>query len=223
MKIKAFLKSVRQGIRKSCPPGKSLIEFLIIVAISAFIMIALLDFHAAGQKYFFNQDSRADAIEESRMAITWVSRDIRGAQNIVDGPIDAFNGIQYSSDAETLILEVPDIPNPGGISYIIYDYDVTARRLMRIVDQQTGSSPNRVRVIADNLVDDGSGESPFKLKYFQSNGMTQVTSGYGDATNGAFIVEVELSAQGRSIQRGNQPFMETVRTQAKLRNKVIPG
>jgi hypothetical protein len=200
----------------------TLIELLIVVAISAIIMIALLSLYMAGQKYFFNQNSRADTIEESRMPMAWVSRDIRGAQNIVNGPIDAFNGIQYRSDADTLILEVPDIPNPGGMSYIIYDYDMTHHRLMRIVDQQTGSLQNRTRVMADNLIDDGSGGSPFKLKYFRSDGTTEVTSGYADATNGAFIVEVELTAQGRSIQRGSQPFVETVRTQAKLRNKVIP-
>jgi type II secretory pathway pseudopilin PulG len=199
----------------------TLIELLIVVAISAIIMIALLELYMTGQKYFFNQNSRADTIEESRMPMAWVSRDIRGAQNIVSGPINAYNGIQYSSDANTLILEVPDIPNVG-ISYIIYDYDSTNHRLMRIVDQNTGGLENRTRVMADNLIDDGSGGSPFKLKYFQSNGTTEVTSGYADATNGAFIVEVELTAQGRAIQRGSRPFVETVRTQAKLRNKVIP-
>jgi len=200
----------------------TLIELLIVVAISAIIMIALLELFMTGQKYFFNQNSRADTIEESRMPMAWVSRDIRGAQNIVNGPIDAFNGIQYSSDANTLILEVPDIPNVG-ISYIIYDYDSTNHRLMRIVDQNTGGLENRTRVMADNLIDDGSGGSPFKLKYFRSDGTTEVTSGYADATNGAFIVEVELTAQGWAIQRAGQPFVETVRTQAKLRNKVIPG
>jgi len=200
----------------------TLIELLIVVAISALIMIALLELFMAGQKYFFNQNSRADTIEESRRPMAWVSRDIRDAQNIVNGPVDAHNGVQYNSDADTLILEVPDIPT-AGISYIIYDYDSTNHRLMRIVDQQTGGLENRTRIMADNLIDDGSGGSPFKLKYFRSDGTTEVTSGYADATNGAFIVEVELTAQGRSIQRGSQPFVETVRTQAKLRNKVVPG
>jgi hypothetical protein len=94
---------------------------------------------------------------------------------------------------------------------------------MRIVDQHTGGLENRTRVMADNIIDDGSGGAPFKLKYFQSDGMTEVTAGYADATNGAFIVEVELTAQGRAIQRAGRPFVETVRTQAKLRNKVVPG
>jgi len=209
-------------MRWSCPRGMTLIELLIVVAISAIILIALLSLYTGGLKYFFNQNSRADTIEESRMPMAWVSRDIRGAQNIVNGPNDAFNGIQYRSDADTLILEVPDIPN-AGISYIIYDYDSINHRIMRIVDQNTGGLENRTRVMAVNIIDDGSGGSPFKFKYFGSNGTTEVTSGYADATNGAFIVEVELTAQGRSIQRGSRPFVEKVRTQAKMRNKVIPG
>lgn len=210
-------------MRKSYPRGMTLIELLVVVAISALIMIALLELFMTGQKYFFNQNSRADTIEESRQPMAWVSRDIRDAQNIVNGPIVAFNGIQYSSDENTLVLEIPDIPTTG-ISYIIYDYDSTNHRLMRIVDKGTSTSglQNRTRVMADNLIEDGSGGSPFKLRYFGSDGTTKVESGYADATIGAFIVEVELTAQGRSIQRGSQPFVETVRTQAKLRNKFIP-
>jgi len=222
MKIRAFFKKNRARIRWSSPSGMTLIELLIVVALSAIILIALLSLYTGGLKYFFNQDSRADTIEDSRVPMAWVSRDIRGAQNIVDGPITAHNGVQYASGANTLILDIPASAGTG-FSYIIYDYDSTNRRLMRIVDQHTGGLENRTRVIADNIIDDGSGGAPFKLKYFQSDGMTEVTAGYADATNGAFIVEVELTAQGRAIQRAGRPFVETVRTQAKLRNKVVPG
>jgi len=222
MKIRAFFKKNRARMRWSSPRGMTLIELLIVIAISAIIMIALLELYTGGLKYFFNQNSRADTIEDSRVPMAGISRDIRGAQNIVNGPITAYNGVPYTSDANTLILDIPDITNTG-FSYIIYSYDSINHRLMRIVDQQTGGLENRTRVIADNLIDDGSGGPPLKFKYFGSDGTTEVTSGYADATNGAFIVEVELTAQGRAIQRAGQPFVETVRTQAKLRNKVVPG
>ena len=63
--------------RRPSPSGMTLIELLIVIAISAVILIALLSLYIAGQKYFFNQDSRADTIEESRMPMSWISRDIR--------------------------------------------------------------------------------------------------------------------------------------------------
>ena len=220
MKIRAFLIKTGTRMKRSSPRGMTLIELLIVVAISSLIMIALLELYTTGQKYFFNQNSRADAIQEGRVPIAGVSRDIRDAQNVVNGPIVAFNGITYSSSENTLILSIPKITGTG-ISYIIYDYDSTNHRLMRIVDKNTGDLENRTRVMADDLIDDGSGVFPFKLKYFRSDGVTEVESGYADNTIGAFIVEVELTTQGRSIQRGGQPFLETVRTQAKLRNKNV--
>ncbi len=206
----------------------SLIEILIVVALSALIMIALLSLYMAGQRYFFNQNSRADAIEGSRMPMAWISRDIRDASNVHDGAVTAYDGGTYTTGANCLVLELPSIDGSGLIitgstDYIIYSYDSTNHRLVRIIDPGGGVRQNDTRVMATSLVNDASGNLPFQLKYYQSNGTTQVTGSYDNATTGAFIVEVQLTAQGRSMQRGNQPFAETVRTQAKLRNKNIPS
>jgi prepilin-type N-terminal cleavage/methylation domain-containing protein len=213
---------------KSHARGMSLIEMLIVVALSALIMIALLSLYMAGQRYFFNQNSRADAIEDSRMPMAWISRDIRDASNVHDGAITAYDGGTYATGANCLVLELPSIDASGLIisgstDYIVYTYDATNHRLIRIIDPGGGVRTSDTRVMADGLANDGSGNLPFQLKYYESNGTTEVTSSYSDTTAGAFIVEVQLTSQGRSMQRGNQPFMETVRTQAKLRNKNIPS
>jgi prepilin-type N-terminal cleavage/methylation domain-containing protein len=218
-------------MRKSYPRGMTLIELLIVVAISALIMIALLSLYMTGQKYFFNQNSRADTIEESRMPMARISRDIRDASNVSDEK-RTIGGTDYETGPYCLVLEVPSIDAAGlitsGIDYIIYAYDSENRTLLRIVDPTGGVRTSARRVLADNLINDATLGVPFKLRYFRENGTSEVTSKpYSDLPSvptpiGAFIVEVELTAQGRSIQRGSQPFVETVRTQAKLRNKVIP-
>jgi hypothetical protein len=199
----------------------TLIELLIVVAISAIIMIALLELYMTGQKYFFNQNSRADTIEESRMPMAWISRDIRGATGIHNEANSLpISGTTYSTGPNCLILEVPTIDGAGNITgtdYIVYAFDSANHRLLRIIKNNGGSLQDRMRVLADNLVSDGGGGLPFKLEYFTETG-AKIDSGL----NNSYIVEVELTAQGRSIQRGSQPFVETVRTQAKLRNKVIP-
>ncbi len=228
MKIRKYVKRLLSEKRKRPLTGMTLIELLIVVALSAIILIALLSLYIAGQKYFFNQNSRADTIEDSRMPMSWVSRDIREASSVHDGAVTAYNGSQYVTGETCLVLEVPSLDGtgsiiPGNIDYIIYSYDSMNRRLLRIISPTAGTRSNSTRVMADDLVDDGNGGSPFKLFYFQSDGLTPVTSSYDDATNGAFIVEIELTSQGRALQRGGQPFLETVRTQAKLRNKVLPG
>lgn len=227
MKILKAKKNTRRDGAARRPRGMSLIEVLIVVAISALIMIALLSLYMAGQKYFFNQNSRADTIEESRMPMAWISRDIRDANTVHDGAVTAYNGQTYTTGANCLVLELPSIDAAGLIitgstDYIVYELDTTNHQLLRIVDPGAGTRQSSTRVMATDIVGDGSGGQPFKLKYFRSDGTTEIFASYGDATNGAFIVEVELTSQGRSIQRGNQPFLETVRTQAKLRNKNIP-
>ena len=228
MKIRDFFIKTRARMRRPSSRGMTLIELLIVVAISALIMIALLELYMAGQKYFFNQNSRADTIEDSRMPMARISRDIRDAENVAGSPVTAYDGQQYTTGENCIVLEVPSIDGSGliisgSVDYIIYSYDAANNRLVKIVSPSAGVRQNRRTVLADNLVNDGHGGLPFKMKYFRSDGTTEVTSGYADATNGAFIVEVELTAQGRAIQRGSKPFVETVRTQAKLRNKVIPG
>ncbi len=220
MNIRLTRKRAGKRFGKPRPKGMTLIELLIVVAISAIILISLLSLYIAGQKYFFNQNSRADTIEDSRMPMAWVSRDIRDASQVFNGTLTAYNGSSYTTSETCLVLEVPSLDGVGNISgttdYIIYVW--TGNRLVRIIDaDDTSSRQDGSRVLADNLLNDGSGGPPFKLKYFQSDGATEVTSGYNDA----FIVEVELTSQGRALQRGGQNFVETVRTQAKLRNKVV--
>jgi hypothetical protein len=206
----------------------TLIEMLIVIALSAIILIALLSFYVEGQKYFYNQNSRADTIEESRIPMAWISKDIREAANVVSGPVTAYDGKSYSTGEDCIVLDVPSIDGAGMIiggvwDRIIYYYDDTNHRLVKLVSPVAGVRQNDRSILAENLFRDANGQSPFRMKYFRSDGATEVTPPYEDATNGAFIVEVELTAQGRSILRSGQPFVETVRSQAKLRNKVVPS
>ncbi len=221
MKIKISLRKIRRSRTAGAPRGMTLVEMLIVVAISALVMIALMSLYMAGQKYFFNQNSRADTIEESRMPMSWISRDIRDADSVHDGTVTA-GGATFATGANCLVLDVPSIDATGlivtgSIDNIVYAYDQTHQQLRRIINPGGGVRQPANRVLADNLVSDGQGGLPFKLKFFNDTG-AELTSTY----NNAFIVEVELTSQGRSMDRAGQPFTETVRTQAKLRNKNIP-
>ncbi len=218
MKIRILLRKIRRSRQVDAPRGMTLVEMLIVVAISALVMIALMSLYMAGQKYFFNQNSRADTIEESRMPMSWISRDIRDADSVAVTSADG----SYSTSANCLVLDVPSIDATGliitgSLDNIIYAYDQTHQQLRRIIRPGGGVRQAASRVLADNLVTDGQGGLPFKLKFFNDTG-AELTSTF----NNAFIVEVELTSQGRSMDRAGQPFTETVRTQAKLRNKNIP-
>jgi prepilin-type N-terminal cleavage/methylation domain-containing protein len=193
------------------PRGMTLIELLIVGAISAIIMIALLSLYMAGQRYFFNEDAKADAIEDSRMPMTWISRDVREALQVV-----ASHG-SYTTDANTIVLELPSLDPATGVlmtgsqDYIVYRRDPGfPERLERIIDAAEGTGrQDDTRVMADAV-------NAFGMIYYKQDGITQAST-----VTEAFIVDVTLSSTKRGIQRNNQPFVEALNTRIRLRNKAV--
>jgi Tfp pilus assembly protein PilW len=188
----------------------TLIELLIVVAISAVIMIALLSLYMEGQKYFFNENAKADTIEDSRFPMTWISRDVREALQVVasHGP--------YSTDDFTVVLEVPSIdPGTGALMTGSQDYIIYRRnpnypeKLERIIDAAEGTGrQDRTRVMADAV-------NAFGLTYYKQDGSLATT--YTDT----FIVDITLSSSTKGIQRTNQPYVEALNTRVRLRNKAV--
>jgi prepilin-type N-terminal cleavage/methylation domain-containing protein len=197
--------------------GLTLIELLIGIAISALIMTAFLMLYNEGQKYFFNQNAHSDAIEDSRVPMARISRDVRSADRVSDATVDA-DGTTYATSAQCLVLEVPSIdgtgmPIAGSVDYVIYAVDPTGgRRLWRIVeaDETVSSRQSRRQVVADAV-------SAFGLVYVAEDGLTPLTSNYAET----FAVDISLASSLTGIQRRGQPFVEPLTTQAKLRNKAV--
>jgi type II secretory pathway component PulJ len=199
----------------------TLIELLIVVAIGAVIMIALLELYMAGQKYFFNQNARADTIEDSRYPMTWISRDVREAYKVREAAVTV-NGATYTTSGNCLVLEVPALGVDGliiwdpdtpddNLDYIVYI--LNSGRLKRVI-QAVGPGRNTgSRVMADNV-------SSFQVRYFQSDGLTtptDVAPNYA-STN---VVEISLASSTKGIFRSGQSFNEGLTTQIKLRNRAI--
>lgn len=192
--------------------GLTLIELLIGIAISSVVMIAFLTLYAEGLKYFFNQNARADTLEDSRYPMAWISRDIREAVQIQEVFV-SIDGTSYTTSSLCLVLEVPAIDGTGSIIGGVSDhivYLVAGNRLLRIVEADALSSRvSRSRPLAETV-------SAFGLAYLQADGMTELMSNFSDA----FIVNVTLSSSRPGRHRSGQPFVETLSTQAKLRNKA---
>jgi prepilin-type N-terminal cleavage/methylation domain-containing protein len=197
--------------KRKAPKGLTLIELLIVVAISAVIMIALLSLYMEGQKYFFNEDAKADAIEDSRFPMTWISRDLREALQVV-----ASHG-SYSTDENTVVLEVPSIdPGTGALMTGSQDYIIYRRnpnypeKLERIIVAAPGTGrQDRTRVMADAV-------NAFGLTYYKQDGITPATT-----ITDTFIVDITLSSSMKGIQRTNQPYVEALNTRVRLRNKAV--
>ncbi len=197
--------------------GITLIEVLIGMVLMVIVVLALFSLYNTGQKYFVNQNIKSDILNNNRVTLTWLSRDIKEAVQVIPGPID-INGTSYSTSSESIVLRLPSIDANGIIididnefDYIVYQMDPdNSTQIVRIVDGKDGVS-SRVdgnRVLAENI-------SSLVLVFLDSNGeevpdysLTAITA----------IVDIGLTSLKKGVQR---TYQETINTQTKLRNKNI--
>ncbi len=194
--------------------GMTLIEVLIGMVLMVIVVLALFSLYNTGQKYFVNQNIKSDILNNNRVTLTWLSRDIKEAIQVISGPID-INGTSYSTSSECIVLRVPSIDANGIIididnefDYIVYQMDPdNSTQIVRIVDGKDGVS-SRVdgnRVLAENI-------SSLELGFLDTYGVA--VSDYSETA----IVDIGLTSLKKGVQR---TYQETVNTQTKLRNKDI--
>ncbi len=194
--------------------GITLIEVLIGMVLMVIVVLALFSLYNTGQKYFVNQNIKSDILNNNRVTLTWLSRDIKEAIQVIPGPID-INGTSYSTSSGSIVLRVPSIDADGIIIDIDTDFDYLVfqmnpedvTQIIRIVDGKDGVS-SRVdgsRVLAENI-------SSLELGFLDSYGVA--VSDYSETA----IVDIGLTSLRKGVQR---TYQETVNTQTKLRNKAI--
>jgi prepilin-type N-terminal cleavage/methylation domain-containing protein len=203
----------RKALPSSRQAGLTLIELMIGIAISSVLVTGFLTLYAEGQKYFFNQNAHSTALEDSRLPMAEISRDVRGAALVSDAVVE-IDGKDYQTSADCLVLEFPSTDGTGGpisghTDYVIYT--VSGGRLLKVVqaDEAVSSRPSRTRVLADAV-------NAFGLGYFGQDGLTPLAANFAET----FVVDISLASATTGIQRGGRLFVEPLNTQAKLRNKV---
>lgn len=197
--------------------GITLIEVLIGMVLMVIVVLALFSLYNTGQKYFVNQNIKSDILNNNRVTLTWLSRDIKEAVQVIPGPID-INGTFYSTSSGSIVLRLPSIDANGIIididnefDYLVYQMDPeNSTQIVRIVDGKDGVS-SRVdgnRVLAENV-------SSLVLVFLDSDGMEILNPlDYSDTA----IVDIGLTSLKKGVQR---TYQETINTQTKLRNKKI--
>lgn len=197
--------------------GITLIEVLIGMVLMVIVVLALFSLYTTGQKYFVNQNIKSDILNNNRVTLTWLSRDIKEAVQVIPGPID-INGTFYSTSSGSIVLRLPSIDADGIIididnefDYLVYQMDPeNSTQIVRIVDGKDGVS-SRVdgnRVLAENV-------SSLVLVFLDSDGMEILNPlDYSDTA----IVDIGLTSLKKGVQR---TYQETINTQTKLRNKKI--
>ena len=194
--------------------GLSLIEILIGMVLMSIAVLAFFSLYNSGQKYFTNQDARADILNDSRLTLTLLSRDIKEAVRVVTGPFYV-GGTAYSTSTNCIVLKVPSVDADGLIididshfDYLVYRVNPNnSKELQRIVEGKDGVSS---RLDGSKLLT-GNIES-LVLSFLDTDGGT--VTDYAESA----IVDVALTILKSGVQR---TYQETMNTQTKLRNKVV--
>lgn len=198
--------------KRSHTRGLSLIEVLIGMVLMSIAVLALFSLYSTGQKYFANQDAHVDLLNDSRLTLNMLSRDIKEAVQVVPGPVDV-GGTNYSTSANCIVLKVPSVDAGGLIIDIDSDFDYlvflvnpnNSTELQRIVDGKDGVSSR----LDGNKVLTGNIES-LVLSFLDADGVT--VTDYADSA----IVDIALTTLKKGVQR---TYQETMNTRTKLRNK----
>ncbi len=194
--------------KKSSPKGfVTLVELIVVVALMAVIMLILMSLYVTGQKFLITESARNDVIRDNRYVFDWISRDIKGAVQVVSS-WDA-----YTTSSNCLILRIPSVDSSGLIvdienelDHIIYRLNSEhPNKLERVVDAKDGVSSrvDSTRVLATRV-------NSFLLS---SNGVE--LSSVADLTQVASIDIVVTTKQNRL----GRDFQQTLDSTVKLRNK----
>ncbi len=126
--------------------GFTLTELQFSLAITLITLIAAISLYVFYWRTFVIGNTILDVYSNSRMAIGWISQDIRWAGQVVQS-----NGIYSTSDNE-IVLQVPSIDNSGNDITSHYDYIIYMLQngsLYRIINPDAVSSrANENRAIA---------------------------------------------------------------------------
>lgn len=200
-------KSRRFKPKKYQPKGITLVEVLVTITISSFMILAMLSLYVAGQRYFMIGSARSDVLRDNRQVLNYISRDVKEAIQVIP------SWDVYTTSTDCLILQVPSVDSSGLIididsqfDYIVYRLNSEyPNRMERIIDANDGvsSREDSTRVIATRA-------DSFQLR---SEGVDlSAVSDFSQVSS----VEVTLITTKNLLGR---TFQETLRTGVKLRNK----
>lgn len=130
----------------------TIVEVQFAVLIAAFLIIAIISSYVFFSKAFSAGNVHMDVYSNSRIAMSWMAKDIKWAAQVL--PNSTIGSVTYNTSDNCVVLNVPFITGSGDIA--TYDqivYRVVDDKLHRIVCPSTGSGRTAEdRVIASHCL-----------------------------------------------------------------------
>lgn len=139
---------MKNMLTKDIKRGKSgftLAELQIAALISAILLIAVISLYVYCQASFYQGDKILDVYSNSRIAMSWMSRDIKAGAQII--AVSAIGAGDYATSNTCLVLRVPSVTGavgnfsviPAQFDEVIYTVEAGGN-LRRVVRPSAGSA-----------------------------------------------------------------------------------
>lgn len=188
-----------ENLKENLSKGITLIELLIGLAVFAILILFLANFFNSYYDSFSNLQASNSVSQSTAILINSASNAIRQASSIVDSKV--ISGNTYTSDATTMVLELPSIDASSNVISGKYDYMVfylNSGNIHWLISPDASSSRKSVSQVISSYI-------------------TSLTFTYDNAiVASATKVDISVTAQ-RQVK--SKTFQSTLTQQVYLRNK----
>ena len=157
----------KKNCLKKCN-GTTLIELMVVVTILSLVILGLVTFFGGGIRSWISGQNQLKAQREARMALDRIVRDIREANNVVEGNNSYEKGIEVS------------FPKAFNRANLIYNFDEPNGVIKR----------DNANILIENIPFNG-----FKISYFDING-DPVTTPDNSASKIEVMLKVDVDNDG---------------------------
>lgn len=174
--------------------GFTLIDLMTVSALMLIFGAALFGTFSTMRNAMARQDTYFDANRSARMAIEWISRDVKEAVRVEDA-----HGVDATSSS-VLVLALPSLDVDGeptdiddDLDYVVYKMDSsTPPNLVRTLDVLDGVS----------LRGGGSDETRIVAKSMAGLGFSSDGEGLSDVADLTVVKTLNVEVQGRGTSQG---------------------
>lgn len=178
--------------------GFSLVEILLVAAISSIIGVLLVQVWVQNNSLFYQQTTKVTQGVSINDATTYIENDIKGASQVANGGPESTSPFTYTTSANTLVLKLPSIDAQGGViantfDFIVIKADGANPKLLKrlVIHTDPSVRPDRDQVLLNNL-------SSLSFSYQDSAGNSVSPS---SATKINFTVDVSTTIGANTEQR----------------------
>ena len=207
------MSKILDGKKPAHSTGISLVEVLIVVAISVLVFIGVLAIYSSSQKYIANNDVLSDILKDSRIVVSMFIKDAKEAVEVMPGPV-VINGRTFYTSETCVIFKMASIGENGSIidietdfDYIVYCLDAGGQNIMeKVTEGKNGTSSRKdsTQTLTQNLD---------SVTFTFAGAEGDALSSYIDAV----FVNLAFTLKGSGVGR---TYQETFKTSTRLRNKV---